>query len=1761
MIDIGENDGEIMYLIKWCAQTYDQCTWESQKLIESLDSDVIAEYEGRNVVNPDKKTSYTLPGRNGSTAKWIQLMESPVYKNDNTLRSYQLEGLNWLTFCWHNKQNSILADEMGLGKTIQSTAFLNELYMKENIKGPFLVVTPLSTIGNWEREIRGWTEMNVVVFHGNNTARNIIIDTEFYYRNKQGEIIPDLLKVDIVLTTYEIALGSAYQLKGIPWRCVVLDEAHRLKNKTSKVSEVLKSYKMEHRVLLTGTPLQNSLDELWALLNFLEPSKFASEAHFKENYGSLSSAADVEKLQGVLKPLMLRRLKEDVETSIPVKEETIVEVELTTTQKKWYRSILEKNFSWLKQGSSKKTNVPNLINVMIELRKCCIHPYLLKGAEDQIFSELNVQTADDSLNALIQSSGKMVLIDKLLKKLKDGGHKVLIFSQMTKCLDLIQDYLRIRRWQFERIDGGVRGDQRQASIDRFSAPNSDSFVFLLCTRAGGVGINLTAADTCIIFDSDWNPQNDLQAQSRCHRIGQKKSVQIYRLVTRNTYEREMFDRASMKLGLDKALLQRMDLQSSGNAAFEGLDPSSSKQAALSKHEIEELLKKGAYGAFMDDEASKEFCEEDIDKILERRTQVIRHDNTEEKSSIFSKASFQAAGSAADVDVNDPDFWDKVAKQAELTIAEERLPEDLLIMDMPRSRKQVNRFGVDGSDENDSDNEGDNSKSGFYPSPAGIAFARAAVFEPRFWTFTERSRLERMIMQHGFNNWAKMAEAFPRRSIYDLQICCNYLLRYCLKKFGASIDPEAYRDVKQALSLFPMRLEKPEGDPVPEDYERRDCFFDQYGDSLDIELPDLDETSLPYPWADIKQKAEFNSFFKDANPEYFDHLDKKAKNLILRVSLMFNIRNKCKPQMGMHIPKVLGAPPASWWGPSEDRDMLIGICKHGYQQNTKIWTDPELTFHKYLAGTSLQADAKDADADDGDGENADGGDGGQNTKVLSVLDQALPSTMVAAKDPVTQTDAGDINLADLDVDLDFGASEPVVKIDNPLPQETANSAVSTPLPADADAAADDAGLEADVPLEDNADEAVFDAVPASNTQTSAPAGASAVYIPTASEIGVRVRRILNAHSKYRQWLAREKLKHSEKLLAKQHLLDAKQHVQNMGRSRPSISFDKLKKLDPYLSKRNKNDIQRSLICYGLPRMQSDPAKIDWELFKDHCGLSKKTDESIETYYAHLMLLVHEVVEAHKSGVAAPADEEDTEMKDDVDATVEDEIFDDEEADLSIGNMLNPSDGSGLRSEQEGADAVGVSSTPVGVPDATVSAAAALVTKSTDEALQDTMDSVVSAPVVAADEGATVEAPKIPVGADGETITIDKAKRILKRVDLFDKLRLQVLTDPTLDKKLEAVRRHGKGSMPKWWEFHYDKYFLMGIARYGLLKPDAIIQDRDYPFYRVYQEFHNSLEYRKDNNVPTNELVFGKFDDKFWPREAFVTKRFEMLIGAGLRPLTKKALSELKSQGLSIPETPQPAPSKVLKLKFKMSSTDESPVSATIVTSESVSVTKPKRRAPKRKKAGSDESEDDFVEGGEKKTRRNPVLHADVSRPKRPSRTSGFSEDMVSDVTDEKVEFNAVANQDVLPSNPRVSSPKMLKQEADAYTGNAHHNYGDTAIQYYNTGASPVVTYAPNGFGHYAPPPPPHFSHAHPMHQPHHYGAVYPAHVPVHPSPQQMYPPSSNFGGFHLSQPESPAVTQHEATSHMHVAAPHSHAGYELANDFNGEPKRDAEQQEF
>ncbi|KAJ3044119.1 choline dehydrogenase 7 [Rhizophlyctis rosea] len=1262
LLDEGDLEDAVHYLVKWCSQTYDMSTWEPQSIVEELDASKIEEFNARRILSPEKQVSYRASNKRPAPKSWKKIDESPLYKNDNQLRAYQLEGLNWLMFCWYHRQNSILADEMGLGKTVQSTIFLHHLYVDENVRGPFLIVTPLSTIGNWEREIKTWTDMNVVVYHGRDVARNLIIDTEFFYRDQKGNIKPGIYKFDIVLTTYEMAMAGAAQLRPIKWKCVVLDEAHRLKNKSSKVSEILKTYKMDHRVLLTGTPLQNSLDELWSLLNFLEPEKFSSEKEFQENYGSLSSAGDVEKLQALLKPLMLRRLKEDVEKSIPVKEETIVEVELTTVQKKWYRSILEKNFSWLKQGP-KKNNVPNLINTMIELRKCCIHPFLLKGAEEQIIKETGSDTHEKQFDLLVQASGKMVLIDKLLKKLKAGGHKVLIFSQMTRCLDIIQDYLRGCKWGFERIDGGVRGDLRQAAIDRFSKPDSDTFVFLLCTRAGGVGINLTAADTCIIFDSDWNPQNDLQAQSRCHRIGQKKPVQIYR----NTYEREMFDRASMKLGLDKAILQRMDAQNLGSGvSLDTTDPSK-PPSSLSKAEIEELLKKGAYGAFMDDDASKEFCEEDIDRILERRTQVIRHDSTEEKSSIFSKASFTTSG-GDNLDLDDPDFWDKVAQKANLEVVD-AMQEENLIIDLPRQR----RPDLEARD--------------------------AATFRARSGQKTKNTTLqefEPVLLP-------KEPKRGPQLKGLGWNACALAMVAFCLRHHHGDTH-DIMKESRKALFL--------EGDFTEEDLD-----------------PANPPRTIPYENATTRQMYEYNSLLRDAPPEYLDHLKKKARNLISRISMMYLIRFKIAPTKQLPIPRVAGRPPVSWWGEEADRDLLLGICRHGYQRYDQIRMDPDLCFFNQTFQDVESLGESNEWKDDGDDDEQ------------ANDDQATP---------------GDID----DDDEEEGVNDDTT-MDDAAMADASNVASGTATPT--------------------------------GEHENGQAGDN--RFPTASEIGGRLRRLLAAFTRQLNNQAREEAKRAQALER-----DARQKMKEEEKERKAKSTSKQ---DKELSKKEKGEFHKTLMSFGVEPLHG--GERDWGRFQYLANLEHKSPQALETYYQKLVSMCDEVVD--KAEAAA----------------------------FGVNEAVKAEEPAEADGNEDGA--------------------------------------------VARDE--RLSSAKV-LERDGDQITYDKAKKIQKRLEQMRTLREVVLPHPELNARISVLKRHGRSGLPRWWTTEHDLGFLEGISKWGLARPEFMIEDRESVFFLAHQEWIKSMDIRKAQNIPQDELVGGKWGNVFWMREGVSLRRFEALCDAVVNP---------------------------------------------------------------------------------------------------------------------------------------------------------------------------------------------------------------------------------------------------------------------------------------
>jgi chromodomain-helicase-DNA-binding protein 1 len=328
----------------------------------------------------------------------------------------------------------------------------------------------------------------------------------------------DTLKFHALLTTYEILLKDRDCLEKMKWAALVVDEAHRLKNDDSLLYRSLKEFKTASRVLVTGTPLQNSLKELWALLHFIMKEKFEHWEDFdREHAAEKAKKLGYKGLHKQLEPYILRRVKKDVEKSLPAKVEQILRVDMTSQQKTYYKWILTKNFEQLRKGNRGSTTT--FANIVVELKKCCNHSFLTKAPEDPGYL-----STPERIQRLIRGSGKLLLLDKLLVRLRETGHRVLIFSQMVRMLDILSEYLMLRHFPFQRLDGGIKGDMRRQALDHFNADGSQDFCFLLSTRAGGLGINLATADTVIIFDSDWNPQNDLQAQSRAHRIGQKNQV-------------------------------------------------------------------------------------------------------------------------------------------------------------------------------------------------------------------------------------------------------------------------------------------------------------------------------------------------------------------------------------------------------------------------------------------------------------------------------------------------------------------------------------------------------------------------------------------------------------------------------------------------------------------------------------------------------------------------------------------------------------------------------------------------------------------------------------------------------------------------------------------------------------------------------------------------------------------------------------------------------------------------------------------------------------------------------------------------------------------------------------------------------------------------------------------------------------------------------------------------------------------------------------
>lgn len=551
------------------------------------------------------------------------------------LKDFQVDGVQWLISLYENGLNGILADEMGLGKTIQTISFLAHL-VEHGVEGPFLIVVPLSTINNWMNEFAKFSPtISTFMLYGTKEER-----MTYHKRHYSGKV-PDFM---VTITSYEIAMKDRPLLQRFAWKYLVVDEGHRLKNFDCKLSRELKKIGALNRLLLTGTPLHNNLSELWALLNFILPDIFDDVDSFIDWFdlsdigtsqteegrpNAEQKNSMVSQLHHILKPFLLRRLKSDVITDLPKKREYILNAYLTEDQKELYNIILEDRlrdhivakeleniqkegprpstfrtrYKYINDGedieeiieevpfnpmllASRNIGGQRLQKKVMQLRKVCNHPLVFNPPYDMETGEYIYDPKE-----ILSKSGKMLLLDKLLHSLMGKGHRVLIFSQFTQVIDIIETYLfDIGQWEFCRIDGTVTQDSRQHQIQDFNN-NPNLKIFLISTRAGGLGINLATADTVIFYDSDWNPQMDLQAQDRCHRIGQKKPVIIYRLITANTVESHLIGKANSKRLLEKLVIHKSKFKSLKGQANQDDDFSSEIQKLIFNKDYENVIVK------------------------------------------------------------------------------------------------------------------------------------------------------------------------------------------------------------------------------------------------------------------------------------------------------------------------------------------------------------------------------------------------------------------------------------------------------------------------------------------------------------------------------------------------------------------------------------------------------------------------------------------------------------------------------------------------------------------------------------------------------------------------------------------------------------------------------------------------------------------------------------------------------------------------------------------------------------------------------------------------------------------------------------------------------------------------------------------------------------------------------------------------------------------------------------------------------------------
>eukprot|EP00915_Cephaloidophora_sp_WS-2016_P005689 GHVH01007539.1.p1 GENE.GHVH01007539.1~~GHVH01007539.1.p1 ORF type:complete len:1527 (-),score=279.53 GHVH01007539.1:475-4848(-) len=687
LCNVEEDAIKDVVLVKWFNTPYAECTWELEMDIVSGSLDTsdlsgllsepmetllvkgLVEFDRRaKRVRGDESADHPLNKHSLCDTDFAPYTMTPPFLHVPVdregkglhLRDYQLKGINWIISNLKKGNSLLLADEMGLGKTVQVIASMGHTWYHELIGMPSLVIVPQTTIDNWGDEFRKWLpDVNVVLYHGNTLSRRVlhryelasveslpqsplarsrVVNTGSGHRRSMMNLFPQngfadsnrvRFQFDVVVATPSIFTGNEVDFewfKEIQWYSIIIDEAHQLKNHLSRRYQAVQQLKSRYRIFLSGTPLHNNITELFNLMHLLNPHKppWDNRKVFEDKFSLIEDASVtgekkqmlIQQVTSQLDLVMLRRVKRDVLGEVAPKEERILRVELSPEQKQMYQSIILGNFAELsaKKGGAKS----RLQNMVMELKKVCNHPYLSFPPDDR----------ESKLKNIANSSGKLSLLDELLPRLKAMGSRVLIFSQMVCMLKIISEFLSLRGYRHQELNGTMSKENRKKAMDAFNAPESLEFCFLLSTRAGGLGINLTAADVVIIFDSDWNPQNDLQAEARAHRLGQKKIVKIYRLICADSIEESVLERARKKLILDSLVVQGLN---KGGSHRKGDD---NTITGLSSVELNKIMRFGANRLFESSNnkgASEGEVKVDLDAVLDAADIQAKKDAQNEES--------------------------------------------------------------------------------------------------------------------------------------------------------------------------------------------------------------------------------------------------------------------------------------------------------------------------------------------------------------------------------------------------------------------------------------------------------------------------------------------------------------------------------------------------------------------------------------------------------------------------------------------------------------------------------------------------------------------------------------------------------------------------------------------------------------------------------------------------------------------------------------------------------------------------------------------------------------------------------------------------------------------------------------------------------------------------------------------------------------------------------------------------------------------------